>query len=86
MLEELKDSSIPFSIDEAAELISKYTGAKFGIGAEAIEYLLKNIDLQRDINVIKEELISSKSTSDKTKLTKRLEVLASFQESKARPE
>jgi len=86
MLEELKDSSIPFSIDEAAELIAKYTGAKFGIGAEAIEYLLKNIDLNVETRKIREGLVSSKSTSDKAKLTKRLEVLDSFRKSKARPE
>jgi len=86
MLEELKDSSIPFSIDEAAELVAKYTGAKFGIGAEAIEYLLKNIDLEVETRKIREGLVSSKSTSDKAKLTKRLEVLDSFRKSKARPE
>jgi DNA-directed RNA polymerase subunit beta' len=86
MLEELKDSSIPFSIDEAAELISKYTGAKFGIGAEAIEYLLKNIDLDKEITSIRQELAVSKSTTDRSKLTKRLEALDAFKKSNSRPE
>ena len=39
--ERLKDSSLPFSIEEVLNFITKYTGIRFGIGAEAIQTLLR---------------------------------------------
>ncbi|ATG97658.1 DNA-directed RNA polymerase subunit beta' [Mesoplasma lactucae] len=86
MIEELKDPSVPFSIEEASDLIAKYTGAKFGIGASAVEYLLQQIDVDKDMAEIKQELKGSTSASDQQKLMKRLEVLDAFHKSGAKPE
>ncbi|SYV94919.1 DNA-directed RNA polymerase subunit beta', partial [Mycoplasma putrefaciens] len=87
LLEELNNTNIPFSIDEATSLISKYTGAKFGIGARAVEYLLKKIDLKKEVELIKVELNNpKKNPNDRSKLMKRLETLDSLRRSNQRPE
>ncbi|AME11189.1 DNA-directed RNA polymerase, beta' subunit [Mycoplasma mycoides subsp. mycoides] len=87
LLEELKNTAVPFSIDEATSLISKYTGAKFGIGARAVEYLLEKVDLTKEIEAIKIQLENSKKTpNERTKLLKRLETFDSLKRSKQRPE
>ena len=56
------------------------------IGAEAIEQMLINIDLESDFNQTKNELSETKSELKKTKLTKRLKLLESFIISKNKPE
>lgn len=87
LLAELANPSVPFSIDEATTLISKYTGAKFGIGAEAVEYLLKKINISHEIKKVKNDLKNKRgSNADQSKLMRRLEVLDSFEKSKAKPE
>jgi len=86
MIAELEDPMIPFSIDEASSLIAKYTGAKFGIGASAIEYLLQKINVDAEIKTLKANLKTNHSTTDQTKMMKRLEVLDAFKKSGAKPE
>lgn len=86
MISELEDPMIPFSIDEASSLIAKYTGAKFGIGAAAIEYLLQKINVDDEIKILKANLKTNHSTTDQTKMMKRLEVLDAFKKSGAKPE
>lgn len=87
MLEELDNPNVPFSIDEATALISQYTGAKFGIGAQAVEYLLKKINVSHEIKKVKKELKNKRgSSTDQSKLMRRLEVLDSFEKSGAKPE
>ncbi|SVA44020.1 uncharacterized protein METZ01_LOCUS96874, partial [marine metagenome] len=56
------------------------------IGAEAIEQMLKDIDLEADYERIKIELSETKSELKKTKLTKRLKLIESFISSKNKPE
>ncbi len=56
------------------------------IGAEAIEQMLLNIDLQEDFKQVKIDLSETKSELKKTKLTKRLKLLESFITSKNKPE
>ncbi len=56
------------------------------IGAEAIEQMLLNIDLEADFNQTKNDLLETKSELKKTKLTKRLKLLESFILSKNKPE
>ncbi len=56
------------------------------IGAEAIEQMLLNIDLEADFNQTKNDLLETKSELKKTKLTKRLKLLESFITSKNKPE
>ncbi|AVP49517.1 DNA-directed RNA polymerase subunit beta' [Williamsoniiplasma luminosum] len=86
LLEELDNTSVPFSIDEATALIAKHTGAKFGIGAEAIEYLLKRIDIPNTIIQLKNELREKNGTAEQTKIMRRLEVLHSLNKSGAKAE
>ena len=56
------------------------------IGAEAIEQMLINIDLNADFEQTKNELAETKSELKKTKLTKRIKLLESFIVSKNKPE
>jgi DNA-directed RNA polymerase subunit beta' len=56
------------------------------IGAEAIEQMLINIDLEADFEKSKEELNETKSELKKTKLTKRIKLIESFIVSKNKPE
>ena len=56
------------------------------IGAEAIEQMLLNIDLEADYKQIKIDLTETKSELKKTKLTKRLKLVESFIMSKNKPE
>ncbi|QGS51494.1 DNA-directed RNA polymerase subunit beta' [Spiroplasma tabanidicola] len=86
LLEQLKSTSTPFSMDEAATFISRHIGAKFGIGASAIEELLKGIDLDSEIEKIKEDLKERKGSSEQNKMMKRLEILDSLKKSNSRPE
>ncbi|PPE05851.1 DNA-directed RNA polymerase subunit beta' [Williamsoniiplasma lucivorax] len=86
LLEELDNTSVPFSIDEATTLIAKHTGAKFGIGAEAIEYLLKNVDIPNTIETLKNDLREKSGSAEQTKIMRRLEVLDSLNKSGAKAE
>jgi DNA-directed RNA polymerase subunit beta' len=52
----LQDSSLPFSIEEVFNFITKYAGIKFGIGAEAIQTLLRQLDLQSELNYVQKQL------------------------------
>tara|TARA_B100001057_G_scaffold104852_1_gene102331 strand:+ start:2711 stop:6820 length:4110 start_codon:yes stop_codon:yes gene_type:complete len=56
------------------------------IGAEAIEQMLLNIDLENDFKQLKIELTETKSELKKAKITKRLKLLESFITSKNKPE
>lgn len=86
LAENLGDLSRPFSMDECTQFISKHTDTKFGIGAAAIEYLLKNIDLENEFEIIKKQLNNKKSQTDRRKLMRRLDVIDSFLKSGNRPE
>ncbi|WP_338969960.1 DNA-directed RNA polymerase subunit beta' [Spiroplasma endosymbiont of Labia minor] len=86
LIDELVNPSVPFSMDEAASFIGKHTGARFGIGAAAVEELLSSIDLDVEIEKIKTELNKHRGAVEQAKLMKRLEVLDSFKKSKSRPE
>ncbi len=56
------------------------------IGAEAIEQMLLNIDLESDREQLKKDLTETKSELKKTKITKRLKLIESFISSKNKPE
>ncbi len=56
------------------------------IGAEAIEQMLLNIDLDADFKQMKIDLSETKSELKKTKITKRLKLIESFIVSKNKPE
>lgn len=86
MVDELKNVSLPFSMDECSQYINKHTNAVFGIGADAIEQLLCKLNLKDEIENIRIELKGHRTQTDQNKLMKRLEVLDSLQNSNARPE
>ncbi len=84
----LKYSNLPFSITEVFALIQKYTGVKFATGAEAIQILLKELDLKKENELLKRTLKTYKSLDDPKakKVLRRLEVLKYFLDSKNKPE
>ena len=85
--ERLKDSSLPFSIEEVLNFITKYTGIRFGIGAEAIQTLLRELDLQKELEEIKKQLnIVPPNKPEFKKLIRRLETVKWFLESNNKPE
>jgi len=86
MIEDLKNTSLPFSMDKCAQFINRHTNARFGIGAEAVEVLLKNLNIDDEIEKIKQDLKDKKTQLDQNKLMKRLEVLDSLKKSGSRPE
>lgn len=56
------------------------------MGAEAVQRLLRDIDLDRDIAALREEIPNTTSETRLKKLTKRLKVMESFQASGNKPE
>lgn len=86
MIEELKNISVPFSMDECAQFINKYTGAQFGIGARAIRELLGKLDLEEEIKAVKRQIRNRKSQTDKRKMMRRLGILNSFLQSNTNPQ
>ena len=86
-LTDLKKGDI-ISEDQFIDYQDEYGEDSFSaaIGAEAIEQMLLNIDLEADFNQTKNDLLETKSELKKTKLTKRLKLLESFIVSKNKPE
>ncbi len=81
------ENSKEFDFYRYATFISKHTGAEFGIGAEAIKTLLEQVDLDKILEEIKNELKETQSQKAKRqKLLKRLDVVESFRKSNNRPE
>ena len=60
-------------------------GFRVGMGAESIMELLKNIDLEKDAEELKKELVDA-TGHKRARIIKRLEVVESFRESGNRPE
>ncbi|WWP02301.1 MAG: DNA-directed RNA polymerase subunit beta' [Candidatus Dasytiphilus stammeri] len=56
------------------------------MGAEAIQDLLKNLDLEQECNLLHEELNGTTSENKRKKLTKRIKLLESFIHSGNKPE
>lgn len=56
------------------------------MGAEAIQYLLLNLDMQEECEQLREELADSNSETKRKKLTKRIKLLESFIKSGNKPE
>ena len=56
------------------------------IGAEAVQNLLKAIDLEKEAEKLREELAGNPSDMKQKKFSKRLKILEAFQESGNRPE
>jgi DNA-directed RNA polymerase subunit beta' len=72
----LKNTAMPFSIEQVFNFIRKHTNIRFGIGAEAIYELLKNVDLQKEsINIQNEMAQIDPNSARFRKLMRRLEVI-----------
>ncbi|HAS27212.1 MAG TPA: DNA-directed RNA polymerase subunit beta' [Vibrio sp.] len=56
------------------------------MGAEAVFALLKQLDLEHEISVMREELGTTNSETKRKKLTKRLKLVESFHQSSNKPE
>lgn len=71
-----------------SKYISDETGAEFSWGAEAIQKLLREVDLEQTFKDIQEDLknTKSKNTSARAKLLKRLEIVDAFRKSHNKPE
>lgn len=83
LLERLESSTFDFSA--TSRFITKYTGARFGEGAEAIKQLLKEVDLEKEYELIKHEL-QTVSKNREARLIKRLEIVDAFIKSGNKPE
>jgi len=59
---------------------------KAGIGAEAIQAMLKELDLDNLSETLRVEMHGTKSDAKRKKLAKRLKIIDAFKESKNRPE
>ena len=59
---------------------------RVGMGAEAIRELLSEIDLEKEHEQIKQEIVDTKSSQKRSKLYKRLEIVEAFIKSGNRPE
>jgi DNA-directed RNA polymerase subunit beta' len=57
-----------------------------GIGAEAIQYMLKELNLEELSVTLRADMLSTKSEAKRKKLAKRLKVIDAFKESKNKPE
>ena len=85
---ELENPQTVFDFASCEEFINKHTGAEFGMGAEAILKLLREIDIEKEFNDIQEELASLKGSKNQKRqqLIKRLDVIDAFRESGNKPE
>jgi DNA-directed RNA polymerase subunit beta' len=70
--------------DQLYQENSDLSGVEVGIGAEAIQKLLKDIDLEVEAETLREELLSAKG-SKKDKAIKRLRVLDNFIGTRSKP-
>ena len=85
LIQRLENPQETFNFTSTSNFISKYTGAEFGSGAEAIKRLLSEVDLEKEFDAIQEELKNA-SGQARTKLYKRLECVEAFKNSNNRPE
>ena len=84
-IERLNNRTESFDFQSTAKFISKYTGAEFGEGAEAVKRLLKEVDLEKDYEEVSAEVREAKGQK-LAKAIKRLEVIEAFRNSDNRPE
>ncbi len=77
-----------FNEEEYLEAVEQYGADTFKamIGAEAIQFMLENIDLEISREQIREELKETNSETKRKKLVKRLKLIEAFLESGVRPE
>ena len=74
--------------DEQLQQARQDYGDRFvaGIGAEAIQAMLRELDLETLSETLRLEMLGTKSEAKRKKLAKRLKIIDAFRESKNRPE
>ena len=73
--------------DEYYEALDEYDDDFTAMmGAEAVQMLLADVDLEKEIQIIKEELNTSGSETKIKKLQKRLKLMEAFKDSGQKPE
>ncbi len=77
----LNDEELEEAIDQFGE-----DSFKHGIGAEAVQEILCNIDLENEIDKLKEESEATSSETKKKKILKRMKVIEGFKKSNIKPE
>ena len=85
LISRLENRSEVFDFETNYNFIRKFTGAEFSEGAAAIKRLLADIDLDAEAEEINNKMKST-SALNRTKLTKRLEVIEAFRHSDNKPE
>lgn len=85
LLAKMENRNEVFDFQTVANFITKFTGAQFSEGAEAIKRLLAEVDLDKEADLINAKLHDT-SVPARVKLTKRLEVIEAFRKSINKPE
>ena len=85
LISKLENRSEVFDFETNYNFIRKYTGAEFSEGAAAIKKLLADVDLDAEAEEINKKMKGT-SALNRTKLTKRLEVIEAFRHSDNKPE
>ena len=85
LIDRLQNPAETFDFFTTSGFISKYTGAEFGEGAEAIKRLLHEVDLEKEFHEITDEMRTA-STQRRMRLSKRLEAINAFRDSNQKPE
>jgi DNA-directed RNA polymerase subunit beta' len=85
LISKMQNGAETFDFFTNSAFISKYTGAEFGEGAAAVKRLLHEVDLDKEFDEIEKE-VKEFSGQRRIKLTKRLEVIQAFRDSKQKPE
>ena len=85
LIARLENHSEVFDFETNYNFIRKYTGAEFSEGAAAIKRLLADVDLDAEAEDINKKMKGT-SALNRTKLTKRLEVIEAFRHSDNKPE
>lgn len=88
LIQRLENPQETFDFTTTSNFIAKFTGAEFGIGAEAIKRLLGEVDIEAEFAKIQEELKDTQGQKNqkRLKLLKRLEAIEAFRNSNNSPE
>ena len=82
LIARMENHSEVFDFQTIYHFIRKYTGCEFSEGAAAIKRLLSEIDLDKESELLNSEMKKT-SALNRTKLTKRLEVIEAFRSKNA---
>lgn len=85
IVERLLNPQEPFNFFDTSYYVGRFVKAEFGIGAEAIQRLLREVNIDAEFDRIQEELKETQGQR-RAKLIKRLETVEAFKTSANKPE